>query len=59
MKGIKMETKQPKQLKAVLKFQLEFMIWMQNVGRLEESNEMLAKLFKTIEQVEGEFKEQD
>lgn len=50
-------TKEVKKMKDVLKFRLEFMLMMQNVGRLEEANEMLGKLFNLIEQVEGDFKE--
>jgi hypothetical protein len=50
--------KEPQELKAVLKFQLEFALWMHSVGREEEANETLAKLFKTIEQVEGIYNPQ-
>jgi hypothetical protein len=50
-------TTEVKQLKDVLKFRLEFALWMHSVGREEEANESLAKLFKAIEQVEGEYKE--
>jgi hypothetical protein len=51
------DTKEVKQLKDVLKFRLEFMLMMHSVGRIEEANEMLGKLFSLIEQVEGEYKE--
>ena len=46
-----------KQLKNVLRFQLEFMLMMQHSGRDEEANSMLSNLLETIEQVEGEYKE--
>ena len=51
------DTKEVKQLKDVLKFRLEFMLMMHSVGRVEEANEMLGKLFSLIEQVEGEYKD--
>lgn len=50
--------KEPQELKAVLKFQLEFMLLMQSVGRIDEANDMLTKLFNTIEQAEGIYKPQ-
>ena len=50
-------TKETKQLKDVLKFRLEFMLMMLNVGREEEANQMVAKLLEAISQVEGEYKE--
>jgi hypothetical protein len=56
MKGNKM--KEPQELKAVLKFQLEFMLMMQSVGRIELANDTLTNLFKTIEQVEGTYNPQ-
>ena len=46
-----------KQLKEVLKFQLEFMIMMLNSGRTDDANSMMQRLFTSIEQVEGEYKE--
>ena len=42
-------------MKNVLKFQLEFMLMMHMSGREEEANEMLQRLFKTIDRVEGEY----
>jgi hypothetical protein len=56
MKGIKM--KEPQTVKEVLKFQLEFMLMMQSVGRIELANDTLTKLFNTIEQAEGIYKPQ-
>ena len=57
-RSIKMQsTKETKQLKDVLKFRLEFMLMMLNVGREEEANQMVAKLLEAISQVEGEYKE--
>jgi hypothetical protein len=50
-----METKK---MKDVLRFRLEFMLMMQNVGRLEEANEMLQKLFEAIDRVEGDYNEE-
>jgi hypothetical protein len=50
-------TTEVRQLKDVLKFRLEFMLMMHSVGRTDEANEMLGKLFSLIEQVEGEYKE--
>jgi hypothetical protein len=50
-------TTEVKQLKDVLKFRLEFMLMMHSVGRTDEANEMLGKLFSLIEQVEGEYKD--
>jgi hypothetical protein len=49
-------TKEVKQLKDVLKFRLEFMLMMCEVGRTDEANEMLGKLLEAISQVEGEYK---
>ena len=40
-------------MKDVLKFQLEFMLMMHSVGREEEANRMLQRLFNTIDRVEG------
>lgn len=42
-------------MKEVLKFQLEFMLMMHSVGREEEANKMLKRLFNTIDRVEGEY----
>jgi hypothetical protein len=42
-------------MKDVLKFQLEFMLMMHACGREEKANEMLKRLFTTIERVEGEY----
>jgi hypothetical protein len=50
-------TKEVKKMKDVLKFRLEFALWMHSVNRTEEANESLAKLFSLIEQVEGDYKE--
>ena len=46
-----------RKLKDVLKFRLEFMLMMHSVGRTDEANEMLGKLFSLIEQVEGDYHE--
>jgi hypothetical protein len=46
---------QVKPMKDVLKFQLEFMLMMHSVGREEEANKMLQRLFTTISRVEGEY----
>ena len=45
-----------KQLKDVLKFQLEFMILMLNSGRTDDANNMKDRLLATMEQAEGEYK---
>ena len=45
-------------MKEALKFQLEFMLMMHSVGREEEANRMLQRLFNTIERVEGDYKPQ-
>ena len=45
-------------MKDVLKFQLEFTLMMHIVGREEEANKMLQRLFTTIDSVEGEHKPQ-
>ena len=50
-------TKEVKQLKDVLRFRLEFMLFMQQCDRPEEGNEMLGKLLEAISQVEGEYKD--
>jgi hypothetical protein len=50
--------KEPQELKAALKFQLEFMLLMQSVGRIDEANDMLTKLFNTMDQVEGIYNPQ-
>jgi hypothetical protein len=50
-------TKEVKQLKDVLKFQLEFMVMMLNSGRTEEANSMMQRLFTSIERVEGDYHE--
>ena len=42
-------------MKEVLKFQLEFTLMMHSVGREEEANKMLKRLFSTIDRVEGEY----
>ena len=42
-------------MKEVLKFQLEFALMMHSVGREEEANKMLKRLFSTIDRVEGEY----
>jgi hypothetical protein len=42
-------------MKNVLKFQLEFMLMMHMSGREEEANNMLQRLFSTIDRVEGEY----
>jgi hypothetical protein len=50
-------TKEVKKMKDVLKFRLEFALWMHSVNRTEEANESLAKLFSLFEQVEGDYNE--
>ncbi len=42
-------------MKEVLRFQLEFTLMMHSVGREEEANKMLKRLFNTIDRVEGEY----
>ncbi len=50
-------TPKAKLLRDVLRFRLEFMLFMQQCGRPEEGNEMLGKLLEAISQVEGDYHE--
>jgi hypothetical protein len=54
-----METiKEVKKMKDVLRFRLEFMLMLHSVGRSEEADKMLGKLFSLIEKVEGDYNEE-
>ena len=46
-----------KLLRDVLRFRLEFMLFMQQCGREVEANNMLQLLFSTLDKVEGEYHE--
>lgn len=42
-------------MKEVVKFQLEFMLMMNMCGRREKAEEMLLRLLKTIDMIEGDY----
>lgn len=45
----------PRPMKEVVKFQLEFMLMMNMCGRREKAEEMLLRLLKTIDMIEGDY----
>lgn len=50
-------TPKAKLLRDVLRFRLEFMLFMQQCGREVEANNMLQQLFSALDMVEGDYHE--